>query len=183
MEKARIAAKLESTLSVTSSKSKKKDLSALSQNSSKTSLSKKPKRAKKSKSPPLPKVRVRTAAYEKTEAKVKELLGAERPPASFERMQANVKRDELRQKAEDLFGCKFERSIIETYNNEFIAHERAKGIAMRRDLGPYRYGPAPSNETSEGVIHCSSFLDVVWKPEEIWQEEEGDTFEAYEGEV
>ena len=36
--------------------------------------------------------------------------------------------------------AKFEKSIIKTYFNEEVGHERSVGILTRKELGAYNYG-------------------------------------------
>ena len=62
------------------------------------------------------------------------------------------------------------------YNEEGVGfgHERAPGIAKRKELGKLRFGPPPFPDV----------YNVSWKPVEVETYEQGGMkFEAYEGEV
>ena len=63
--------------------------------------------------------------------------------------------------SENLNEAKFEKSIIKTYFNEEVGHDRSIGMLTRKELGPYHYGmkaPFPDDTV------------VEWKPLEIIEE-------------
>ena len=80
-------------------------------------------------------------------------------PAEIEKAEKQkAKKEELKKKADNIFSEKFERGIIPVYfDEESYGHERALGIAKRKEMGKYDFGKPPFPDV----------YNVTWKPLEI----------------